>query len=320
MSKFSNLLKMLLLLNGGKTMKAKELSEVLEVDERMIRKYKDDLSKAGFYVESIRGKDGGYFISETPKELFHSLTEHDIEVFNYARENLKSDDFMYYKDFELIVDKINNGIDKTLLRSNNLNYYIQEAKSSKSDTERKVSLKIHEAIMKRNKIKINYFSLNSGKYERVVSPYALFHYKSCVYFAGLCENSGEVKYFKLSRIEGNIEFLDEKYEIPKTFSLYKYLHNNVGIFNDREISIKLKVFKPMSYIISERIWSDNQKITWNEDESIIFEANIKGYKEIKAWLLSMGSSVKVLEPVELKQDIIREIQNIQINYEKSENN
>lgn len=316
MSKFSNLLKMLLLINSEKTIKAKELSEVLGVDVRMIRKYKSDLEEAGFHVESIRGKDGGYFISQVSKELFQNFTEHDVEVLKLANENLKKSNFIYSKEFEEIVERINKILNKNSNMSNNMNYYIKEYKSFAENTEQAIALKIHEAVIKKQKIKIQYLYLNSGMVEEVVAPYALFNHKSSIYFAGLCNESEEIKYFKLTRIKGDIEFLNEKYEIPKDFSISKYFHDNIDIFNDKEVNIKLKVFKPTSYIINEKIWSENQRITWNEDESMIYEASIKGYEELKAWILSMGTSVEVLEPSELKEDIMMEINRMREIYKK----
>lgn len=308
MSKFSNLLKMLLLINGEKTIKAKELSKILNVDVRMIRKYKSDLEDAGFHVESIRGKDGGYFVSEVPREIFENFTEYDCEVLKLANESLKKSDFICSKQFDDIVERINKNFNNNSIVSSNMNYYIKEYRSSAENKEQKIALKIHEAIIRKRKIKIEYFCLNAGIGKRIVAPYALFNYKSSIYFVGFCSQKKETHYFKLSRIKGDIEFLDEEYEIPKDFSLSQYLNNDVGIFNDKEIYIKLKIFKPMSYVINEKIWCDNQKITWDDDESIIFEASIKGYTELKSWILSMGTNVEVLEPLQLKEEIMNELQ------------
>jgi predicted DNA-binding transcriptional regulator YafY len=66
----------------------------------------------------------------------------------------------------------------------------------------------------------------------------------------------------------------------------------------------------MSYIVSEKIWVENQKIIWNDDESIIFEAIMSGKTEIVSWILSMGSNAKVLGPGELKKTIKEEIDKI----------
>ena len=58
MSKISNVLTMLQLLQSGKKYSISELSNELEVSERMIRVYKEDLEKAGIYIDAIIGPYG----------------------------------------------------------------------------------------------------------------------------------------------------------------------------------------------------------------------------------------------------------------------
>ena len=53
MSKISNILIMLKMVQGGKIYKIKELGDILEVSPRQIRTYKNELEKAGIYIDSI---------------------------------------------------------------------------------------------------------------------------------------------------------------------------------------------------------------------------------------------------------------------------
>ena len=64
MSKVSNVITMLELLQNGKKYSINELSNELEVSERMIRVYKEDLEKAGIYVDTIMGPYGGYVLNQ----------------------------------------------------------------------------------------------------------------------------------------------------------------------------------------------------------------------------------------------------------------
>ncbi len=52
MSKISNVLTMLEYLSSGKKYNIAELSEKLEVTPRMIRVYKDEIEKAGIYIDT----------------------------------------------------------------------------------------------------------------------------------------------------------------------------------------------------------------------------------------------------------------------------
>ena len=58
MSKVANMLNMLQILKDGQIYSIKELSEKLEVSERMIRQYKQELEQAGIYLNSTTGKYG----------------------------------------------------------------------------------------------------------------------------------------------------------------------------------------------------------------------------------------------------------------------
>ena len=65
MSKVSNALLMLQYLENGRKYSIKELAQELEVSERMIRSYKDDLEKAGIYIDTIMGPYGGYVLNQS---------------------------------------------------------------------------------------------------------------------------------------------------------------------------------------------------------------------------------------------------------------
>ena len=64
MSKISNMLNMLQILKDEKVHSIQEISEKLEVSQRMIRQYKLELEQAGIYINSITGKYGGYKIEK----------------------------------------------------------------------------------------------------------------------------------------------------------------------------------------------------------------------------------------------------------------
>ena len=65
MSKISNVITMLELLQTGRKYSIQELSNKLEVSQRMIRVYKEDLEKAGIYIDTIMGPYGGYVLNQS---------------------------------------------------------------------------------------------------------------------------------------------------------------------------------------------------------------------------------------------------------------
>ncbi|WP_427340543.1 helix-turn-helix transcriptional regulator [Caloranaerobacter sp. DY30410] len=310
MSKLSNCLRMLILLKSRGKMKIKELAEILEVSERTIREYKNELEKARIYLLSESGKNGGYYLDKNSFIFNLDLEEAEISSFLMAKEFLeKEDNFMFLKEYESGLDKIKAALERRY--DDGESQYIVKVSRPNIDleNEKKKYLDISSSIISRNKLKINYFSINSGLVERIIRPYALFMYKGFWYCIGYCELRGEIRDFKLSRIK-SYELLKDTFDKPIDFKLSDYLGHN-SIFKDKLYNIKLKIRSPMSIIVSERIWSENQKIVFNqEDNSILFEATMSGLPEIKSWILSMGSCVEILEPEELKEEIKDEVKKL----------
>ena len=60
MGKTSNCLKMLQILSSGRVYKGQELADILETNIRNIAEYRTELEMAGYYIEGIPGKYGGY--------------------------------------------------------------------------------------------------------------------------------------------------------------------------------------------------------------------------------------------------------------------
>lgn len=316
MSKVGNALKMLMILQSRGKMKAKDLAREIEVSEREIRRYKDDLMQAGIYIESDAGKYGGYSIENDHDLLGLSLTNEEYMALMMVNEELKKAKHLVMKDYNLAIDKINIVHKK---KSNDLansyNYMVKGAIANINfQKERKKLIDIHAATLTKNKVRIKYTSLTSGQTERVVRPYATFQYKGDMYFTGYCEKKQATIDFKLCRISEYCT-LEEKFQMDKPFDLEGYMKNCFGIFKDKPMQVKLKIQHPMAQIVKEKIWVENQKIMENkEDRSILFEATMEGLQEIKSWILSMGASVKVIEPKMLIEEIKKEIEKMKSIY------
>lgn len=94
MSKVSNVLTMLEYLSSGRKYSIKELSDKLEVTPRMIRVYKDEIEKAGIYIDTIKGPYGGYVLNQNinvPKRFItpNAIGIKNKELFNLVNRAIK---------------------------------------------------------------------------------------------------------------------------------------------------------------------------------------------------------------------------------------
>ena len=199
MSKISNVLIMLQYLTSGRKYSINELAEKIEVSPRMIRIYKEELEKAGIYVDTIMGPYGGYVLNQSIKLPIRKFKKTDYEFLeNYIEEE---------KD-ELKKQKLINIQNKIKgLYANNKEYDVKT--NLKDETLSKYNC-LTRAIKERKKVKIVYYSYNKGENERIICPAEMFLFQEGWYCAAFCLLKNDIRHFELKRII-SYELLNEKF-------------------------------------------------------------------------------------------------------------
>ena len=107
MGKTSYCLKMLQILSSGRVYKGQELAEILETNVRNIAEYRTELEMAGYYIEGIPGKYGGYRLITQSVIPTVRLNEAEQRALSSGAEYLKSrNDFPYSSDYEKAIGKV----------------------------------------------------------------------------------------------------------------------------------------------------------------------------------------------------------------------
>ena len=199
MSKISNVLTMLEYLSSGKKYSINELAEKLEVTPRMIRIYKDELEKAGIYIDTIMGPYGGYVLNDTirvPKRKFKK--EDYLLIDKYIDLTTNKED---KEKLKLLRDKI-----KGLYIGNNLE---KDVNNINDENQNKYNI-FARAIKERRKVKILYYSIGKGENERIVHPLDLMLYNNEWFVSAFCELRGEIRHFDLKRVR-TAKILDQNF-------------------------------------------------------------------------------------------------------------
>ena len=307
MSKFSNLLRLLILLKSKKRMKTKEIANALGVSERMIRKYMSDLAEANVNVESIPGPTGGYELVGYDYLLNLDIKPEEAISLQMATAYLKeSENFDFKPHLESLNDKIriiNQSVNQLEDYSDNI---VIKPKSSNLDKENKFELEIQSACISKKKLRIKYCSVSSGETERIIHPYGMITRNNFKYLVAYCKNRERELTFKLMRIT-QVEILNDTFDLPSSFSIKEFMKNNLGLFNDESYNLELLIKKPFAQAVSEGMYAENQEIKWVDSETIIFEGRMSGKPDIIRWILSMRTFVTVIEPKVLKEEIKKEL-------------
>lgn len=197
MSKISNILTMIELLNTGKKYSIKELSKILEVSERQIRCYKEDLDKAGTYIDTIMGPYGGYVLNKTIRLPLRKFKKIDYELLD---KYIKQEQDSKTKESLLILQDKIKGV---YAGSKQENIELKDEILSKYNC-------LTRAIKERRKVKITYYSYNKGENERIICPAEMFLFQDGWYCAAFCLLKQDIRHFELKRIT-KYQLLDETF-------------------------------------------------------------------------------------------------------------
>lgn len=198
MSKLSNIITMMELLNNGRKYSIEELSSILEVTPRMIRFYKEELDKAGIYIDTIRGPYGGYVLNQS------------IRI---PTRKFKNSDYLLLEKLEEMVDSNDIKNEITILKDKVRGIYqgsIQEKLEITKDEKEKYNI-LSRAIKEKKKIGVLYYSYEKGESRRIIHPIDLYLYNNEWYVSAYCELRNDMRHFELKRIR-KIELLEEVYE------------------------------------------------------------------------------------------------------------
>ena len=134
-----------------------------------------------------------------------------------------------------------------------------------------------------------------------VRPYCVKHFKQRWYMLG--DSDLGLRIYSLDRFV-DMEELEERFELPKDFDAEGYFRDYFGvIIGDAPEDIKLRVVPDQVKYFRTLPLHWSQKETVQEDGSSVFSYHIAPTFDFVQEILSHGSDVEVLEPLELRENI-----------------
>jgi predicted DNA-binding transcriptional regulator YafY len=322
--KISNIWRLLriLLIFSRKTtnVKAKELAQALEISVRQVYRDIECLKQASVPIYS--DKNGFSLLPDfyMPKI---SLETPEILTLLILCSSIKAQKGTPYCELltsacDKIVNALPDGLKKVFL-SPGYDVMVDFGLDTKVDyrkIEEMFSL-IYEASIAKKQLLINYYGIDTkDTTERIVDPYAFKLNFGIWYLIGFCHLRGEMRTFRIDRIR-QAEVLRESFDIAPNFNIDDYFRGSWGIITGPEYKVKLKFASSIADFISECSWHPSQKLSKNKNGSLNAEFNVDGLSEIKIWVMGFGGNVEVLEPAELKKDIVKTLKETLLLYKIS---
>lgn len=172
---------------------------------------------------------------------------------------------------------------------------------------------MQKAIIEKNCVEITHYSAEKDKTTvRKVAGYHILNHYGIYYLVGRCYMRKAVRIFAIHRIV-SARVLSEKFKHDEKFSLSEYLNESFDLRRDdsKEYKVKLKFSPYQARYIKERVWHPTQTMKENKDGSVVLSFSVKGLSDVKSWVLYHGSEVEVLQPKELRKEVIAEYEKVQ---------
>jgi len=152
-----------------------------------------------------------------------------------------------------------------------------------------------------------------------VFPYALVFHRDALYLIAYSKDHDQIRTFKVDRIS-SIDIHELRFPAPKDFNPQQFLEHSFGIFQSdgQPTTVRVSFRGKVTRILEEKRFHPSQKLTPQNDGSVIAEFQLSTFEEFISWILSFGPAAEVLEPADLRSRIIEQLNETAGRYNQSE--
>ena len=166
-----------------------------------------------------------------------------------------------------------------------------------------------ECIMNRQPVTLRYKTFRSTLARNInVHPYLLKQYNNRWFLIATPEEYDTIAAYALDRIL-TVAIWKAEY-ISCTTDLETIFADTIGVTVRKEMKLHqvvLKIDARRYPYVETKPFSERQKIVQKDDETVMISFPMRVNKELVAEILSFGSDIEVIEPIELRAEIARQV-------------
>ncbi|MFD0589379.1 helix-turn-helix transcriptional regulator [Paenibacillus sp. GCM10027627] len=304
--KLDRLLAITMTLLNQPRVSATDLAKRFEVSLRTIYRDMDAINQAGIPIVSFAGSDGGYEIMQGYRLEKQVLSLEDFSSISSALRGVQS--ATDHTEIEQLIERI-GALMPEANTARDQNYVDLDFKPAPND---KVHMNpLHQAIRSFQLISFTYLDNNGAETERKLEPMGLFLKGYTWYVYGYCLIRMDIRVFRLSRI-GELNILPEHF-VRRDFSLQDVERQFMNRVDFKKVQAVL-IFQPeMKTRVRDEFGFDQMLV--NADGTLTLTASFSSMERAIQKILSFGSRVKVMEPLDLIANMKRQIQRMVELYE-----
>ena len=166
---------------------------------------------------------------------------------------------------------------------------------------------IIDAMQQSKELAIDYQPFYGRRTSYTLQPYAMKAYHKRWYLLGFIKELEAIRNIALDRLL-EMTIRKQSFSLPENFNAARYYENTVGIFVSEDLSpvkVKLRAYgKQIEYLRSLPLHKSQCETSSRYGEFCVFEYKLYLTPELSSQILAMGENVEVLEPIELREEIM----------------
>jgi predicted DNA-binding transcriptional regulator YafY len=309
--KMERLISIIMVLLDQKRITAKKLAEMYEVSLRTIYRDIDTINRAGIPIHAIPGVSGGFEIMPNYKIDRNVFSTEDLSTILMGLSSLPN--MGQGNELVNVLTKIKSFVpmEKAAdieVKANQI-YVDLNRWLSNGDIQTQLEL-IKFALEKRKLLTFEYADRYGNKTARIAEPYQLVLKHSHWYWQGYCLKRNDYRLFRLSRMK-NIQIQKNTY-VPRDFPKPQLdIDDRLSILQTK---IKIRIHKSIMSRVLDYCGYENFSLDHDDEYYIVYFPFIENdyYYHI---LISFGAQCECLEPLHIREEIRRKIQNLAAIYE-----
>lgn len=297
MNRTSLCIRMLLILKANATkqnpINSKVLAQALEVNPRNIREYKRELITAGYNIQEIKGRYGGYYLDETSIFPALRLDKQEEQALLEAKHFIQTQQFEKKSSFNSAVDKVlNSSRDMNLI----FPIYMDDPNIQMSKKELSMLHTVQDALEMNHSIELTYQAKRQQASETyLVDPYELIHYHDAYYVLGYNHTRQDYRMYRFSSERMKKVVCSEKrFTRDVDFHVEAHIGKN-SLIKGEFYRVTVWVSPAILRLFKEAYWG----LDFREEEENIYSFLVEDLYLLYRQLFSFGKDIRILSPEQI---------------------
>ena len=310
------LLSILLLLQPGRRLTARELADRLEVSERTILRDMEALSAAGVPVTAERGVGGGWSLIEKFRTDLTGLNTAELQALFFAKSSKLLGDLGLSQASEAALIKLLAALPAVARRSIELareRLHVDGAGWYQSREEFPLLPLVQQAVWQERKLEMTYRRDDGSKSERCVDPLGLVA-KGGIWYL-VATHDGELRSYRISRI-AEAKVTDQPCTRPDNFDLAAHWERSVADFkaNVPRYPVTLEVTRAQLDRLRRARYARIESEDATREGWVRVDVAFEVEGEACGYVVRAGGQAIVVSPRELRDLVLAQARSILAHY------